>query len=197
MLKRCVTCYIKFALKPLRSEEHVYSDDTVIANSLVELFLKLKRSILYQKSAYLLSNLFKDLTRMFAEQSIPPIFISTKELKNRLIDRFNGTIGFFPAGLPVVVHSPDMNPCLYSVATLKGFGLRDQDLLKAFWNMIKCKIKEREHVVQFLLKIQQMDTVLEKGPLKDHYNAVFATINPNFTLTDNGYAVIRISATRH
>ena len=74
------SCYTKFAPKPLESEEHVYSDDTVIANSLLdEFFLKLERSILYQKSAFVLSDLLKDLTRMFDEQSIP--HISTKELK--------------------------------------------------------------------------------------------------------------------
>ena len=55
--------------------------------------------------------------------------------------------------------------------------------------MIKLKIKERDHVLQFLLKIQEMDTVLDEGKLKDLYNVVCATINPNFTLTDNGYAV--------
>eukprot|EP00794_Sanderia_malayensis_P008681 gene8681-9616_t len=111
---------------------------------------------------------------MFEEQSIQPIFICTEELKRRLIDRFDDRIGFFPTGRHVIIHSPDLNPCQYFVATLKGFGLRDNDLLKAFGNMIKRKIKEREPVEQFPLKIQEIDTVLEKGPLKDLYNTTFA-----------------------
>ena len=131
------SCYIKFALKPITSEKSSQPENISISKNLMDEFLlKLNRNILQLKSAYLLSDLLKDLIGMFEEQAIVPPFTSVKELKRRLIDRFNDNIGFFTSRRQVIAYSPDMNHCKYSVSTLEGFGLRDDDLLKAFGNMI-------------------------------------------------------------
>ena len=48
---------------------------------------------------------------------------NTKELKRRLLEKFDEKIGFFPSVKQLIVSSIEVNPCRYSVATLGGFGL--------------------------------------------------------------------------
>ena len=43
-----------------------------------------------------------------------------------------------------MVYSSDVNPCIYVTVTLKGCGLRDEDLTRAFAKMIRKKITKRQ-----------------------------------------------------
>ena len=65
-------------------------------------------------------------------------------MKREIIKNFEEEINFYPCGRHLLVHPSDINPCTYSIATLKGYGLREKDLERAFGRMIKRKLKERE-----------------------------------------------------
>ena len=45
-------------------------------------------------------------------------------------------------GKYLIVHSSDVNPCLYSVVTLQEHGILDGDLTKAFARLIQRKHEE-------------------------------------------------------
>ena len=49
-------------------------------------------------------------------------------------------IGFYRAKNHVIVYSQNVNPCQYSVSTLKGFRLRTDDIIECFANLIKRSI---------------------------------------------------------
>ena len=60
---------------------------------------------------------------MCEEQLVESFINATKSLKRHLIDRFGDEICFYPAGRQVKVYASDMNPCQFSVATMKGYEL--------------------------------------------------------------------------
>lgn len=49
-------------------------------------------------------------------------------------------------GGQLLVHPSVVNPMMYSVATLHGHGLREDDLAKAFSRLISRKLSQREPV---------------------------------------------------
>ena len=54
--------------------------------------------MIFQKSPFLLSNLLKELMKLYENYGICPFIDKTKELKRRLIAKLNEKIGFFPLG---------------------------------------------------------------------------------------------------
>ena len=89
-----------------------------------------------------------------------------------------------------IVHSNDVNPCEYSLATLHGCGLRDDDLAKAFGRMVRRKVavKEKEHH-QWPLSPEELIAKLDDGPLPDLYNAIYYSIYDQGEKNEHGYAV--------
>ena len=76
------------------------------------------------------------------------------------------------------MHSNDVNPCEYSLATLHGCGLRDEDLAKSFGKMIRCKLavkEEKQH--QWPLSPEELIAKLDEGPLPDLYNTIYYSID--------------------
>lgn len=67
----------------------------------------------------------------------------TRSLKRKLLQEFNNNLGFFSTGRHVIVHVADINPCEFTVATLRGHRLRDNDLTKAFATMLSRKSETR------------------------------------------------------
>ena len=113
-------------------------------------------------------------------------------LKRRILEEFEDKISFYPTGRQVIVYSSDVNPCDYSESTLKGHGLRENDLIRAFAKMIKGKIeKRRKDESQWPFTPEQLLTNLDSGPLPDLYNIIYATIDPNFKINNYGYSVTR------
>ena len=162
---------------------------------LEDFFLKVKRKIIQGKRAYLLIDLLHDFMRMSEEEGFEtPIIDKSWTLKMRIIERFPEDISFYPSGRNCLVHSSQMNPCEYSIATIKGRGLRDEDIIRAFSAMVRRKVaqlkqedgskydKQRPYTPDEVLKL------LDIGPLPHLYNVIYATLHPNYKLNDNGYA---------
>ena len=135
------SCCLKFTISTeYKSKNDSLEDDTLLYEKeiLVDFYSNITNNILHHKSAFPLNDILLDITSIGMEygREIPPI-TNTKELKRKLISQFPEELSFFPNGKYVIVHACDINPCEYSVATLKGHGLRDNDLMLAFANMIK------------------------------------------------------------
>ena len=98
--------------------------------------MALKKSIVHEKDAFLLSNLLEDTKRLSELNGLTePIISITRTLKRRIIDKFSDSVSFYPKDKYLMVHSNDVNPCEYVLAILKGSkgkGLKDYDIIKSF-----------------------------------------------------------------
>ena len=94
---------------------------------------RIKSKIIRERCAFLLNELLVDMKILSEEQGLdePPIN-NTRSLKRYVAATFEDEISFFPKGKYLLVHASEMNPCEYSIATLHGCGLRDEDLARAF-----------------------------------------------------------------
>ncbi len=100
---------------------------------------------------------------------------------------FGEDIGFYPTGKYVVVHNATVNPCEYSIATLKGHCMRDEDFVKSFASFVREKIKQR--VFDSLPEdSESLIKQLNDGPIPELYNVIYATMYPTFKTNDQGFA---------
>ena len=70
-----------------------------------------------------------------------PIISNTRTLKGRITDKFSDDISFYPKDKYFIVHNSDVHPCEYVLATLKGKGFKDYDIIKSYGKMIWRKFK--------------------------------------------------------
>ena len=90
-----------------------------------------------------------------------------------------------------------MNPLDYPLATIRGVGLRDDDITKAFARMIHRKIERKKNFhnddsaapvhVSFEKLVEQLD---ENEPMQEIYDAIAMLLNPSCKKNDHGFAVI-------
>ncbi len=78
------------------------------------------------------------------EQGTEPSIIHTSTLISRLVEKFKDDLGYFLSGEQLIVHATDTNLCQYSVSTLHGQGLQNNEVNKFFALMIRRKIKSRQ-----------------------------------------------------
>ena len=114
---------------------------------------------------------------------------TTSTLKRKINETYSDEISFFPKGKFLLVHSSDMNPCEYSVATLHGYGLRDDDLARSFGKMIRRKIHKKK-VADLLPKDSRtLEERINTGPLPELYNAIIYSLYESHpSKNSNGYA---------
>jgi hypothetical protein len=121
-------------------------------------------------------------------------------LKNRLKTDFKEKIGFLPFGRHIIVNSSEMDPCLYSIATLKGFVLRDIDITKAFAAMIKRKVlnlKEENDDNddgdddQFPFTPEKLLKNIDKGPLPDLCKVISLALKITYATNNCGYTITK------
>ncbi len=187
-------CYIKYAInKPLSIEEEEQTmNDEKKEYVVSEFFRFIKWEVLRKKEAFLLHQLLSDFKSICEENDIEPPLAHTVSLKRELVKHFKEEIDFFQNGKYVVVHSSLMNPCEYSVATLLGHGLRDQDHIRSFANFIKSKVKQ--HKPETLQATPEgLMSDFNKGPMPELYNIIYATMYPNLKLNEEGYATTQSS----
>ena len=72
-----------------------------------------------------------------------------------------------------------MNPCEYSVATLHGYGLRDDDLARSFGKMIRRKIHKRKMAELLPKETRALEERINAGPLPELYNAIIYSLYEN------------------
>ena len=88
-----------------------------------------------------LSNLLKELMKLYENYGICPLINNTKDIKRRLVEKVDEKIGFFPSGKQLIVFSIEFNSCQYSVATLDDFGLSNNDVIRSFARMVGRKLQ--------------------------------------------------------
>ena len=112
------------------------------------------------------------------------------ELKDLLSKSFGNHIAYYKEGVTskVIVHSVIVNPCQYAVATMKGAGLRDDDLTKAFARLVRRKLKASELQSWPISPEELLHRLDDAGPLTFIFNAIVWTVNPAFAKNHFGYA---------
>ena len=184
-------CYLKYTVnKTAGNAESNEYEKTLSVNISDDFLSKVERCIIFSKSAFLLSNLLKELMKLYENYGICPLIDNTKELKRRLIEKFDEKIGFFPSGKQLIVFSIEVNPCQYSVATLDGFGLSDNDIIRSFARMVRRKLQTCNQLREsWPMSIDDIENFVQRSPLPELYNTIYATINPSFKVHSTGYAV--------
>ena len=61
-------------------------------------------------------------------QDIHEVSLENGLQKKRLVEEFRNSIGFYIVGKKQIVYCSEFNRCKYTVATLEGAGLRDDDI---------------------------------------------------------------------
>ena len=83
------SCYLKYAVNKIAENAESNEFEETSVNILDEFLSKVERCIIFQKSAFLLSNLLKELMKLYENYGICPLIDNTKELKRRLIEKFD------------------------------------------------------------------------------------------------------------
>ena len=186
------SCYIKFAIIQLPNK---LSDDIEMQKAKKEDILtlfryKVRTRIVRDKEAYFLHELLKDVEYYSSAQNVTPAVIThSGALKQHIIANFEDEVSFFPCGKYLLVHPSDINPCTYSVATMHGFGLRDNDLTISFSRMIRRKVLEKESLNDWPMSPEDLIDKMDSGPLPEIYNAIYYSMHEKGTLNGYGYAV--------
>ena len=124
---------------------------------LEELFLERKKSILHEKDEFLLSDLLEDIKRLSELNGLTEtIFLNTRTLKSRIIDKFSDDISFSPKGKYLVVCSSDVDLCQYVLAYLKGKQLKDYHIIKTFGEMIRRKARKKSKALNGLTVLRRL-----------------------------------------
>ena len=118
--------------------------------------------------------------KLYENHGICPLIDNIKELKRRLTKKFDKKIGFFPSGKQLIVFSIEFNPCQYSAATLDGFGLSNNDVIRSFARMVGRKLQTCNQLREsWPINIDDNQNFVQRGPLPELLtNFELATINP-------------------
>ena len=95
--------------------------------------------------AYVLTDFLQDIKEMsvkFGLQEPPRRLIPTYQSKKILQFHLDNDICISNFGNHDTVHSINVDPLLYSHATIKGHGLREDDIVKAFANLVRRKLDD-------------------------------------------------------
>ena len=117
----------------------------------------------------------------------------TQELKNLLYETFEGKIAFYKVNKRLIVHSSNVNPCQYALATMTGADLRDDDLTKAFTRLVRGKLKGKDPPSWPPTPEEFIATLDTVGPLSHIYNAIAWSVNPLLQKNEFGYITTRSS----
>ena len=159
---------------------------------LEEFLLSLKKHVIHQKEAFLISDLLDDIKRLSIENVLDHALITnTRTLKRKIAERFPDDISYYNKGKCLIVHCSDMNPCKYTVVVLKGKGLRNNDIIRSFGALIQRKIKkcpEDKNKFEWPCNPEELMGMLNRGPLLEIYNAVYYSVKGHLKLNQYGYA---------
>ena len=183
------SCYSNFVKVQSPEDEKIALTQELHKNTLNEYLSKLEFSIVQQKNAYLLSDLLRDWMTFCEDRQLDSTITQSHKLKEIVLERFPDSIGFFRSGKYLIVHSQYINPCEYSVSTLKGHGMRDTDIIRSFANLIRRRVESKrdEEHTSFPMKPNELVEELHKGPIPELYNAIYMTLNGSGAINKHGY----------
>ena len=145
----------------------------------------------YTHPVFLLTELLLDLKEMsneFGLNSTPKKLTHTYQLKNMLLSRFEDRIKIVTYGKRDAVISKDVDPLAYSYATIKGSGLCENDIIKAFSNLVRKKLADKEPTSWPPTPNEFLQDLDNSKPLQCIYNAIIWSSNPRRKVNENGYA---------
>ena len=68
--------------------------------------------------------------------------------------------------------------------------LSDNDIIRSFAQMVRQKLQTCNQLREsWPMSIDDVENFVQRGPLPELYNAIYATINPSFKVHSTGYAV--------
>ena len=132
--------------------------------------------VLRKKSnTHKISSVMRDILNMSEEHGICPPINHTSALKKKIVNEFPERIGFYSTVHQVIVYANNMNPLDFTAATIKGHGLRDEDLIRAWAKMIKRKLDKKHQEMEFCWPYTPDEVIkrLDSGPAQDLYNLVY------------------------
>jgi len=191
-------------VRPTKSLQSDISLDTINSQCAEREFLDIvETKVIVEKSCYFLTDLLEDMQSLYVYHGVPAHSRKTftSQIKDVISSKFKEKVGFKRAsgihGAGNILHSTDVSPLDYSLATIRGAVLRDDEITKAFARMIHRKIKCKKscdddksaaHVhVSFEGLVQQLD---EHEPMQEIYNAIAMSLNPSCKKNGHGFALI-------
>ena len=198
------SCYTFFTVHPTKNLQSDISLDTINSQCAEREFLDIiEKKVIVEKSCYFLTDLLEDMQNLYVYHGVPAHSRKTftSQIKDLISSKFKEKVEFKRAsgihGAGNILHSTDVNPLDYSLATIRGAGLRDDNITKAFARMVHRKItrkkscdddKSAAHVhASFENLVGQLD---EHEPMQEIYNAIAMSLNPSFKKNDHGFVVI-------
>ena len=137
-------------------------------------FRTIRNRIIWEKEAYLLHNLLEFIKKLSASCGIDSFIENTVVLKRKLSKKFEELIDFFPVAKYIIVHSSNINPCKYAVASLIGKGIRDKDHTMSFANFIKTKLQENVYD-KLPSSSNELEMLISNRPMQELYNIIYTT----------------------
>ena len=180
-------CYVSFTYFWIpRSGSMI---DKLLENEAMKAFdAMVTLKVICERNAYLLKELMDDLKGFCEEYGIPPIWKSNSILRQHLEDKFEQIDFFTIPGKYTIVHSVWVSPFEYSVASLKGIGLRDNDYVLSFARFIKKKVVRWQESGNFQVLEPNDITDMEQTPLPDLYNVIYNSMYSYSKLNEYGFA---------
>ena len=165
----------------------------VLRNKVKSEFLTLiERKVIKDKEAYLATDLLDEFASLSLENGLNVEQSGIKytyELRRVLEERFGDIISFYKSGRNLIIHPTSVNPCFYATATLRGAGLRDDDLTRTFASMLRRKLT-RETRKAWPVSAEDLIARLDNsGPMDVIYNAIAWSINPHAAKNERGYVL--------
>eukprot|EP00794_Sanderia_malayensis_P011520 gene11520-12711_t len=145
------------------------------------IFASIRKNVVHQKNGFSWSELLRDYYNLCHEEDSECLLAGTRSLKRSLQKEIPN--GSYPSSRQEIVHAADMNPCEFSTATLRGHGLRDNDLIKAFASLLRRK--------NWPYTSDELIKHLDKGPVTEMYNVFYASIDPGFKINEYGYPITK------
>ena len=122
--------YKRFTYCKGLSEQDEIRESKMHENALNDFLFKVDHSIVRNSKAYLLNELLNDWFSLCEDRNVTSKINHTHHLKREIKQRFPDSIGFFKTGRHVIVYSQLTNPCEYSINTLMGTGMRNEDIIR-------------------------------------------------------------------
>eukprot|EP00794_Sanderia_malayensis_P018600 gene18600-20470_t len=185
--KKCYANFVySYEIKPSEEEKKIIEEE--ITNNFLRKFIL--RAI-EAKEAFLITELLKDVGEISEEYGLKEAPITLKhtyQVKAKLIEQFGDRIEFGKVGRSDVVYPSGANPLQYSLATLHGRGLREDDLVKALAKLVNRKLSGKERQSWPPDPKELLSSLDNSGPLRCLYNAISWSINPKREKNELGYA---------